>query len=97
MFSDDALEYFRRDRVIPGAFRIHNCDRSLVANTQAVGFCAIHDVIRPRESQLLQSSFEVIPGGEPFFSRRARGFRLVGAEEDMPPDLLDPKFFDKLI
>src|SRR5205085_913377 len=51
MFSDDALQHGRRYGVIPRAFRINNCDRSLGAYAQAVGFGAINHVFGFRETE----------------------------------------------
>src|SRR5262245_30746783 len=96
MLLNDSFDDFRRDRVIPGSVGINDGDRPLLANPQAVCFRAIDTVGGAREAQLFKTSFEVVPRLQTGPLRCALRVRLIGAEEDVLSDVLDPELFNEL-
>jgi hypothetical protein len=82
---DDPFEHGRIAFPVPCAFGVHHRDRPLLADPQTIGLAAI-DAALLRESQFLEASLEKVPRCETALSFTAFGFRLVGAQEDVPPD-----------
>src|SRR5262245_39698407 len=80
MLLDDPLDVFRRCVPVPGAFRVHDHDRPLAADPQAIRARAQDAADRLRQAYLAQALLEVLPGGLADFLRRAVA---VGAEEDV--------------
>lgn len=82
---DDPFEHGRIAFSVPCAFGVHHRDRPPLADPQTIDLAAV-DTALLRESQFLQASLEKVPRCETTLSFTAFGFRLVGAQEDMPPD-----------
>jgi len=80
---DDPLQDLRTARMIPRSFGIHDCDGSLRADPQAVGFRSEHTAL-PAQAQFIQTALEILPGSKAIFARTAFGLRLIAAKEDMP-------------
>lgn len=106
MFLDDPLNNFWRSRFVPDALGIDHHDRALLANPEAIGLGA-EDTTgamtsgRPLaiggrlvESEFLEPPFEVVPGFKAGGFVTADGLGLVGADEDMPIDLVESEFGD---
>jgi hypothetical protein len=87
MFLNNAFQDLRRGGVIPRAFGIDHRDRALLADAQAIGLRAINAVLALRDPQFFEPAFEVLPGGDGFFLRRALRLGLIGAEENMAAGL----------
>ena len=93
---NDPFQDGRRDRVVPGSIGIHNCDRALVANTQAIRLGAVYGLLRLRQAQLLKAPLQIIPRSEALFLRGACRLGLVSAQKYMAPDVLDFQLLDKV-
>src|SRR5213593_1891779 len=96
MFLNDALEHCGSHRVIPRALWINHRNRSLVTDAKAIRLRTINGVFRSRESQFLQSLFQVIPRSEAFFFRGAFRLRLIRAQENVTVDLFNPQLLDEV-
>src|SRR5512142_411831 len=79
MLLNDALQHYRRARMVPRALGVDDRYRALFADAQTVGLRAV-DV---GQVQFRQAPLQILPGFEPFFERAALGLGLVAAEEDM--------------
>ena len=77
MLLDDPFEHRRIAPAVPGAFRIHDGNRSAVADPQAVRFRP-KDAALFGEIELFQPFLQVIPGREAAFLVAALRVRLVG-------------------
>src|SRR5262245_27127470 len=80
MLLDDPLDVLRRRVPVPGAFRVHEHDRPLAADPEAIRARAQDTPDRLRQADLAQALLEVLPGGLADFLRRAVA---VGAEKDV--------------
>src|SRR5258706_16047281 len=84
MVLNDSLERGRITGAIPRALRIDDGDWSAFADPQAVRLAA-KDASLFRKVELLQSALEVLPRLEPACLLAAFGFRLIAAQENVPP------------
>src|SRR5438094_67296 len=80
---DNPFQHDRRAGVVPHRFGIDDRNRSLSADPQAVCFRPIHQWFRSRELQFFEALFQVFPGFETFFFRRAFRFGLIGAKKNV--------------
>ena len=62
MFLDDALCVFRRDILVPSAFRVHDADRPVAANAEALTLRSIERTIGSSNIELLHPALQVDPG-----------------------------------
>src|SRR3989338_1908433 len=85
MLLNNPLERFRKTRVIPRPFLVHHGNRTLLAHTETVYLCPI-DAALVDKPKLIESLFQILPGLEAFFFRRALWYCLIGAQENMAPD-----------
>ena len=92
MFLDDAFHDIRSDGVIPGSIRIHDSDRTLLADSQAVGLGPVHTVLTFVEIQFFDPALQVIPGFETDFPRRALRFCGIGTQKNVAADFSDSQF-----
>src|SRR5439155_935288 len=86
MFLNNALEHFRRDGVVPRSIGIDDRNGTLLANAQAICFRAVNGVVRFCQSEFFEPLLQVLPRCQAFFLWRAYGFRLIRAQENVPPD-----------
>src|SRR5262245_32143788 len=84
VFLDDALDYGRITRAVPGAVGIDHGYGTTFTDPKAVGLGAQHAALFG-EPQLFQPAFQVVPRDEAPGLVTALGRRLVGTQEDMPP------------
>ena len=61
MLLDNALKHLGCARVIPNPFRIHDRDRPLCADAQAIDFAPIDQRLGSAEVQFLQPPFQILP------------------------------------
>ncbi len=61
MLLNNPFQHGRRDRVVPGAIGIHNCNRALLANAQAIRLGAVYGMLGLRQAQLLQAPLQIVP------------------------------------
>jgi len=87
----NALEDFRRGRVVPDAIGIHDRDGSMLADAEAVGLGSVDAAVRAGQLSLGESLLEVIPGRACDFGRSTFGLGLLRAEENMPLNFADTK------
>lgn len=80
---DDAFEVFGGAGVIPDAVRIDDRDGPIDANTKAVGFCSMNQLVGVGEIEFFEAGFEELPGGGPGFGPAAFGLGRGGAEEEV--------------
>src|SRR5262245_47528685 len=97
MFLNDSFKDFGCDGVVPGAVRINDGDRTLLANAETVGLRAKHAVVRPREAQFFETALEVVPGLDTDLLRSALRLGLIRAKKDVPSDVLDLELFDEFL
>ena len=81
---DDPFQRWRIAFAIPRTFRIDDSDRSAFADAEAIGLGPQHAALFG-QTELLESSLEKIPGGEPALLVAALRIRLIAAEKDVPP------------
>ena len=93
MLLNDALQHFRRARVIPDAFGINDRDRPAHANAQTVGLGAIHQRLRPGEVQFLQAPLQKFPRRQARFARAAFRLRRVGAQKNVAAEFFEAERF----
>ena len=90
MLLDDSLQHFRRDVVVPDAFRIDDGDGTLLADPQAVRLGAIDAMLPRQQAQIRKSLFQIIPGKDGGISGGTMRLGLVRAKENVaadPPNL----------
>ena len=61
MFLDDALCVFRRNVLVPSAFRVHHTDRSIAADAEALTLRSIERTIGSSNVELLHPALQVNP------------------------------------
>ena len=93
---NDPFQHGRRDRVVPGSIGIHNCDRALLANAQAIRLGAVYGLLCLRKAQLLKAPLQIIPRGKALFLWGACRLGLVSAQKYVPPDVVDYQLLDKV-
>src|SRR5438093_6260176 len=71
MFLDNALRILRRHTAVPRAFRIHDADRPIRTDAQALAFRPVERTAGAGEVQLLQPLLQVRPGFLAAFEIRA--------------------------
>src|SRR5688572_2747961 len=96
MLLNDPVQNFRRDGVIPGAFRVHDRNRAVLAHAQAVGLRPENARLAFGEAELFQAFLQVFPRFKPFVTRGALRFRRIRTKKNMPPDIGDLEFVHSL-
>ena len=96
MLLNDPFQHGRRDRVVPGSIGVHNCNRALLANAQAIRLGTVYGLLRLRQTQLLQAPLQIVPRSEAVFLWGACRLGLVSAQKYMTPDVLDFQLFDEV-
>jgi len=86
MLLDDPLDHFRRDRVIPGSFRVDHRYGTLLADAQAIRLRSVNTLIAGQQTQLSQAPFQILPGFESCFLRRALRLGLIAAQKYVAAD-----------
>src|SRR6185295_3540592 len=89
MFLDDPLENRRIAVPVPGAFGIHDGNRSALTDAQAVCLGSENAALLG-EAKLLQPALQEIPRGEPTVLLTTLRVRLIAAQKDVPPRDADP-------
>ena len=84
MFLNDAFEHRRITVAVPNPFRVHDCNRTTLADAEAVGFGA-KDAALFGEPQLFEAPLQKIPGGKATVLVAALRLRLIAAEKDVAP------------
>jgi hypothetical protein len=84
MLLNNPFEYWRIALAVPRAFRVHDRNRTTLADTEAVGFGAKNAALF-REPQLLETPLQKIPCGKATVLVAAFGLRLIAAEKDVTP------------
>ena len=87
MLLDDSLQHFRRNVVVPDAFRIDDGDGTLLTDPQAVRLGAIDAMLARQQAQIREAFFQIIPGNDGDISRGAMRIGLVRAKENVATDL----------
>ena len=90
MFLNDPLQHFGSRRMIPDTVRINHRDGPLLANPQAVRLRAVNAILALHQAALGEAFLQVIPGRIGYLVRRAFGFGLIRAEENMAREMADP-------
>ena len=85
---DDGLEHRRVALAVPGAFRIHDRNRTALTDPKAVGLGA-ENAAPLLQAEFLQAPFEEIPGRQPTFLLAAFRVGLIAAEKDVAARLGD--------
>ena len=93
MFLDDALGIIRRDAAVPRSLRIHDADRTVGADAQALALRAIKRTVLARDVELLHAFLEVFPRLLTFVIVHAVG---PEADEQMARELPDPELARRL-
>jgi len=91
VFLHDALDHFRRDRVVPDAVGIHHRDRALFANLQAIGLSSIDAVFTLHQPGLNQPLLQIFPGRIGHLMWSALRFGLIRAKKDVALEIPDSK------
>ena len=86
MLLDDSLQHFRRDVVIPDAFRIDDGDGTLLADPQAVRLSAIDAMLARQQAKLREALFQIIPGNDGDIPGGAMRLGRVRAKQDVASD-----------
>lgn len=90
MLLDDFLKHLRGTGSIPNALGVNHRNRAIHAKPEAI-------CLGPRnapwsaEPQFVQSPLKIVPRGQSLVSSAAFGLGLIGADKDMPLDLVDVK------
>jgi hypothetical protein len=84
VFLNNAFEHRRVTLAVPSSFRVHDGNRTTLADAEAVGFRA-KDAAPFRELQLLEAPLQKSPCGKAPLLVAAFGFGLIAAEENVPP------------
>ena len=84
MLLNNPFEHGRIAVAVPGAFRVHDRNRTSLADAEAVGFGA-KDAALFREPQLFETPLQKIPCGKAPVLVAAFGFSLIAAEKDVAP------------
>ena len=95
MFLDNSLQDSRGAGVIPDGLRVNDRDWALLADSQAIGFRAIDQRLRPNQVQLFEPALQILPGFQALDLGRAFGFRLISAEENMAAIFLQAEGIDR--
>ena len=93
---NDPFQHGWRDRVVPGSIGIHNCDRALLANAEAIRLGTVYGLLCLRKAQFLKSPLQIIPRSEALFLWGACRLGLVSAQKYMAPYVLDFQLLDKV-
>ena len=92
MLLDDALQNLRSARMIPNPFRINDRDRPKCTNAKTIRFRAKNRrLVTLGKLQFFKPILQVFPRFYALFLRAALGLGLVGAEEDVTLDRIDPQ------
>lgn len=89
---DYAFEHRWCTRVIPDSLRIYDRDWAARANSETIGLGAIDLWLGTGKIQFLKPHFQILPGFQALFARRAFWLGLVGAEEDVTSVMLKTEF-----
>ena len=84
MLLNNPFEHGRIALAVPGAFRVHDRNRTTLADAEAVGFGA-KDAALLGELQLFETPLQKRPCGEAALLLAALGFGLIAAEKNMAP------------
>jgi hypothetical protein len=82
MFLNDAFEHRRITVAVPNPFRVHDCNRTALADAETVGF-GPEDAALFGELQLFEAPLQKIPGGKATVLVAALRLRLIAAEKDV--------------
>ena len=91
MLLNDPLQNLRCGRVIPHAVRIYHCDRSILANAQAIRFRPVDDSLALNQPELGEAAFEIFPCRYADLARRTLRRGLIGTKKDVALDAPDPE------
>ena len=84
MFLNDAFEHRRITVAVPRSFRVHDRNRTTLADAEAVGFGA-KDAAPLRELQLFEATLQKIPRRDATLLIAAFGFGLIAAKKNVAP------------
>jgi hypothetical protein len=84
MLLNNPFEHRRIALAVPHAFRVHDRNRTTLADAEAVGFGA-KDAALFGELQLFETPLQKIPCGKATLLVAAFGFRLIAAQKDVAP------------
>jgi hypothetical protein len=84
MFLNDAFEHRRITVAVPSPFRVHDRNRTTLADAEAVGFGA-KDAAPLRELQLFEATLQKIPRRDAPLLVAAFGFGLIAAKKNVAP------------
>ena len=83
MLLDDPLENRRITSTVPSAFGIDHRDGSPFADSEAIRLGA-KDASLLGETKLLETLFQIVPGGDRSLPLAALGLGLITAQKDVP-------------
>jgi hypothetical protein len=84
MLLNNPFEHWGIALAVPHAFRVHDRNRTTLADAEAVGFGA-KDAALFGELQLFETPLQKIPCGKATLLVAAFGFRLIAAQKDVAP------------